>query len=344
MKKSLSLILLIILLPPLIASVFVSIHVYFMLDDSYEGDAITFTIAPGEGFASINGRLDKAGLIPSARVFHYYSRYKSVLEKFKAGSYVLSPGANIPSIVDTFINGIPILNSVTIPEGKNMFEIGKLLESNKITTYEKFISAARSKELLAKYNIKAPSFEGYLFPDTYKFAPKTPAPIIIRTMLAVFDKKIKKFNFSKTKLTKHEVIILASIVEKETGAKFERPIISAVYLNRLKKRMRLQSDPTTIYGIYETFNGNLRRKHLLEKTAYNTYKLPALPLGPIANPSQAAIQAVLEPKTHKFIYFVSKNDGTHVFTETYKEHLRAVDYWQRNKRNRKGKSWRDLKQ
>jgi UPF0755 protein len=163
-------------------------------------------------------------------------------------------------------------------------------------------------------------------------------------MLAVFDKKIKKFNFSKTKLTKHEVIILASIVEKETGAKFERPIISAVYLNRLKKRMRLQSDPTTIYGIYETFNGNLRRKHLLEKTAYNTYKLPALPLGPIANPSQAAIQAVLEPKTHKFIYFVSKNDGTHVFTETYKEHLRAVDYWQRNKRNRKGKSWRDLKQ
>jgi UPF0755 protein len=145
-------------------------------------------------------------------------------------------------------------------------------------------------------------------------------------------------------LSPHEVIILASIVEKETGAKWERPTIAGVYLNRLKKKMRLQADPTTIYGIWESYNGNLKRKHLLQKTAYNTYKMSGLPLGPIANPSLAAIKAVLAPKVHKFLYFVSKNDGTHVFTPTYKKHQEAVDYWQRNKRNRKGKSWRDLKQ
>ena len=108
--------------------------------------------------------------------------------------------------------------------------------------------------------------------------------------------------------------------------------------------MRLQADPTTIYGIWENYNGNLKKKHLLQKTPYNTYKIPGLPKGPIANPSLAAIKAVLNPEAHSYIYFVSKNDGTHVFTSTYKEHLKAVDYWQRNAARRKGKSWRDLKQ
>ena len=145
-------------------------------------------------------------------------------------------------------------------------------------------------------------------------------------------------------MNKHQVIILASVVEKETGAKLERPAIAGVFTNRLKKRMRLESDPTTIYGIWQRYAGNIKKSDLLEMTPYNTYKIPALPFGPISNPSLEAIQAVLHPDTHEYLFFVSKNDGTHIFTKNYQEHLQAVDDFQRNTKARKGKSWRDLKQ
>src|SRR5690606_30167528 len=128
------------------------------------------------------------------------------------------------------------------------------------------------------------------------------------------------------------------------GAKWERPIIAGVFLNRLKKKMRLQSDPTTIYGIWHRYQGNIRKADLLEMTPYNTYKIPALPTGPISNPSLEAIQAVLNPEEHNYLYFVSKNDGTHVFSATYKDHNKAVDDFQRNSKARQGKSWRDLNQ
>ncbi|MBT4793239.1 MAG: endolytic transglycosylase MltG, partial [Halobacteriovoraceae bacterium] len=190
----------------------------------------------------------------------------------------------------------------------------------------------------------APSLEGYLFPETYKFSPQTPAKEVVKAMLKQFKHQTRLLDLAQSHLNPHEVVILASIVEKETGAKWERPTIAGVYLNRLRKKMRLQADPTTIYGIWKNYNGNLRKKHLLKKTPYNTYRINGLPLGPIANPSLAAIKAVLEPQEHSHIYFVSKNDGTHVFTPTYKKHLKAVEYWQKNRRNRKGKSWRDLKQ
>jgi UPF0755 protein len=140
------------------------------------------------------------------------------------------------------------------------------------------------------------------------------------------------------------VIILASVVEKETGAKVERPMIAGVFTNRLKKNMRLQSDPTTVYGIWSRYKGNIRKADLLELTPYNTYKIPALPLGPISNPSLEAIQAVLNPETHSYLYFVSKNDGTHVFSKTYQDHEKAVEDFQRNSKARQGKSWRNLKQ
>jgi UPF0755 protein len=134
------------------------------------------------------------------------------------------------------------------------------------------------------------------------------------------------------------------MVEKETGAKAERPAIAGVFTNRLKKRMRLESDPTTIYGIWERYTGNIKKSDLLEVTPYNTYKIPALPLGPISNPSLAAIEAVLNPESHEFLFFVSKNDGTHIFTKNYGDHRNAVDNFQKNSKAREGKSWRNLKQ
>jgi UPF0755 protein len=341
MKKAF---LLSMLAAPILAAFLVCIHVSLIFYTPYQGDKVTFKIKPGEGFSSINYRLAKRNIISNARIFHYYTKYKDSMTKFKAGTYEITPGLNMGEVLDTFIKGVPILNTVTLPEGKNMYEIGKILESKNITSYDEFIKECRNPKTIANLGIDAPSIEGYLFPETYKFAPQTPASIVVATMLNQFKQQTKNLNLSQGSLTAHEVIILASIVEKETGAKWERPTIAGVYLNRLQKRMRLQADPTTIYGIWENYNGNLRKKHLLQKTPYNTYKIPALPLGPIANPSLAAIKAVLKPEDHRYIYFVSKNDGTHVFTATYKEHLKAVKYFQQNANQRKGKSWRDLKQ
>ncbi len=333
-----------IIVAPFLAMLLTTIHVYIIFSGSYNGENTVFTIKPGETFSSINYRLTKEKLISNPRIFHYFTKYKDQLSKFKAGTFNINKGDTMSDILHTFVEGSPILTSITIPEGKNIFEIGKLLETNGITSYDEFVKLARDKEILNRFDIKGPSLEGYLFPETYKFAPGTPAFTIIKSMMGVFDDKVKDIDFNHPFLSKHEVITLASIVEKETGAKSERPTIAGVFLNRLKKKMRLQSDPTTIYGIYENFNGNLRKKHLLEKTPFNTYKIPALPIGPISNPSIEAIKAVLKPDDHNFLYFVSKNDGTHIFTKTYNDHLNAVKEWQLNRSNRKGKSWRDLKQ
>ena len=343
MKKKATLAVLII--APFILSALALIKLTLIFYTPYQGKTTLFTIKPGEGFSSINGRLAREGLIPSARLFHYYTKYyKDSMDKFKAGTYEIKTGQHMGEILENFTLGVPLLSKVMFPEGKNMFEMGKILEQERITSYDAFVAECRDPANIALLDIEAPSLEGYLFPETYKFAPNTPAKFVVQSMIQLFNDKTKGVDFSKSFLTKHEVIILASIVEKETGAKWERPLIAGVYLNRLKKKMRLQADPTSIYGIWEKFNGNLQRQHLLEKTDYNTYKMNGLPLGPIANPSLAAIKAVLEPKQHDFIYFVSKNDGTHEFTSTYKDHLKAVEYWQKNSSRRFGKSWRDLKQ
>jgi UPF0755 protein len=324
--------------------IFILAKIMFAFYTPYSGPQTSFTIRSGEGFSSINYRLKKEKIIDNARLFHYYTKYNDSMTRFKAGTYAITDGMHMGDVLEILTNGSPILTSVTIPEGKNMFEIGKILEQSKITTYKAFIKACRNTKNISLIGVSAPSLEGYLFPDTYKFAPNTPANTVVATMVRLFNEKVSSLNFSLSHLSKFQVITLASIGEKETGAKFERRTIAGVYLNRLKKRMRLQADPTTIYGIWENFDGNLRRKHLLQKTKYNTYKMSGLPLGPIASPSLAAIKAVLNPEQHSYIYFVSKNDGTHVFTPTYKEHLKAVDYWQKNIGRRKGKSWRDLKQ
>ena len=234
--------------------------------------------------------------------------------------------------------------SVTIPEGKNLYEIAEILESRgAIIDPNRFIDLAKNKSLVSALGIPAETVEGYLYPDTYRFTKESDPEDVIRKMVKTFFVKVSSIDFKKSNFLPHEVITLASIVEKETGAKFERPLIAGVFHNRLKKKMRLQSDPTTIYGIYEKFDGNLRKADLQKKTPYNTYRINGLPKGPISNPGLESIRAVLKPKKHSFLYFVSQNDGTHVFTKTYKEHLAAVRKWQLNRKNRRGKSWRDLK-
>lgn len=329
---------------PLLALTMISAHVYYLMSRPYEGEDKVFVVRNGDTFGKINARLSDEGLINNTRIFHYYAKYKQVLTKFRAGSFTITRGSTMPQVLDTLVYGQPNLTSITIPEGKNMYEVAKMFAASGITSEAAFLEAVQNPDIISLIKTQAPSLEGYLYPETYRFAPNTPAKDVVKSMIDLFNIKTKHLSFEHPFLSKHQVIVLASVVEKETGAKVERPAIAGVFTNRLKKRMRLESDPTTIYGIWSRYAGNIRKSDLLELTPYNTYKIPALPLGPISNPSLEAIEAVLKPEPHDFYFFVSKNDGTHVFTRTYKDHQQAVDDFQRNSRARQGKSWRDLKQ
>jgi UPF0755 protein len=333
-----------ILVVGLLGLISVGSYVGFYFTKTYQGPDKNFTVVNGDTFGRVNQRLFNDGLISNTRIFHYYAKYKQSLTKFRAGSYTIVRGSNMSQILDTLVYGQPNLTSITIPEGKNMYEIAKLFDAAGITKEQDFLDLVQHPDFISQLKIQATNLEGYLYPETYRFAPETPAKIVVKTMIDLFNRKTESIDFNHPFLNKHQVIILASVVEKETGAKMERPAIAGVFTNRLKKRMRLESDPTTIYGIWKRYAGNIKKSDLLELTPYNTYKIPALPAGPISNPSLEAIQAVLHPDTHEYLFFVSKNDGTHVFTKNYQEHLQAVDDFQRNSRARQGKSWRNLKQ
>lgn len=332
---------------PILAIILVGARIYYSaVVWKYKGPDVVFLIHPNENFSSINSRLANQKLIHSARLFHRYSQYKKVMNKFRAGRYLIKKNSNLLKVFDTFINEKSLTALFTIPEGKNLYEIGKMLEEREITSYVDFINLARDPVFTAQLGIKGTSVEGYLYPDTYDFYPDLPAEQVIRVMINQFKKKTKDIDFKHQEfgpyqLTKEEIITMASIVEKETGDKAERPMIAGVFHNRLKKRMRLQSDPTTIYGMFERYNGNIKRSDLLAPTPYNTYTIKALPIGPISNPGIESIKAVLEPAKHNFLYFVSQNDGTHIFSETYESHQNAVNKWQKTSKNREGRSWRN---
>ncbi|MBT3982105.1 MAG: endolytic transglycosylase MltG [Bacteriovoracaceae bacterium] len=342
MKNQTKLILAVTLLGPLLSIIPVGFKVYSILNSPYAGVEKRFEIKKGEGFSSINYRLHKNGYIKSSRVFHYYSKYYDRLTAYKSGTYPIKKGMSLIEISQMFVDGKGIIISVTIPEGKNIYEVAEILAGKGVSNKKSLIKLMKNKSFTDDHGIPAEIVEGYLYPNTYMFSPDLDAKEVLTMMIKEFWKKTSALDYAHSELTPHQVIILASIVEKETGAGFERPIIAGVFHNRLKKRMRLQSDPTTIYGIYENFDGNLRKRDLLKKTPYNTYKISGLPKGPIANPGIDAIEAVLKPEKHNFLYFVSYNDGTHKFSKTYKEHLKAVDKYQIKRRHRKGKSWRQL--
>ncbi len=329
---------------PLLALIMIGTTVTFMFKQTYTGPDVIFEVKNGDTFGKINQRLHDQKIISNTRLFHYYTKYKDLMTKFRAGNFTIPRGSNMTQVLDILIRGTPNLMGFTIPEGKNMYEIARIVGNSGIASEKDFLEAVQSPDLISMLGAEAPSLEGYLYPETYRFAPNTPARSVAKAMVDLFSKKTEALNFNHPFLNKHQVIVLASVVEKETGAKVERPAIAGVFTNRLKKRMRLESDPTTIYGIWERYKGNIKRADLLEMTPYNTYKIPALPKGPICNPSLEAIQAVLNPAEHEFLFFVSKNDGTHEFTKSYEDHVQAVNDFQRNVRARSGKSWRNLKQ
>lgn len=325
-----------------------------------EGKKQLFLVQPRDNFPRLAFRLEKRGLIASARAFQWYAMGQS--QGPKLGEYALHPGMSNREIVHVLSSGKSILHKLFVPEGYNKFQIAQQLENKKLGSQKRFLALIESPDFIRSMALPtlegAPlpvSLEGYLYPDTYLINRGLKEEKIIQQMVQRFKKvylelapKIARNAYlEKYNLNPHEMIILASIVEKETGAGFERPMIASVFYNRFAKKMRLESDPTTIYGMWNRdrfFKGNIRRKDLREKTPYNTYAIKGLPLGPIANPGRNAIEAVLSPSSSDYLFFVSKNDGTHVFTKNYKEHSKAVKMLQKNPKMRHKKSWRNLPQ
>jgi len=294
----------------------------------------TFEVESGQGLHQISRRLADAGLIRDALKFTLLARIQGQETALQAGEYVLSPTMPPAAILRDMINGRVRLYRLTVPEGFAMRRIADLVANAGYATSEEFLNACQDPRLLAALTIPGASCEGYLFPDTYYF-PASATPIqIVTAMVNRFWERFPdawKTRASQIGMSVHEVVTLAAIIEKETGAPFERPVISSVFHNRLRRRMRLQTDPTVIYGI-PNFDGNLTRKHLNTPTPYNTYIIRGLPPGPIANPGSAAIEAALFPADTGYLYFVSKKDATHHFSTTIAEHNRAVRKYQLRRR------------
>jgi UPF0755 protein len=303
---------------------FVVAHVF--IPSSANPEPVELRVEQGEPFASVVRKLRMHGVIPNEKLFSLWARLTGSDKKIQWGVYRFDASLAPREVLHRLVIGKRVILAVTIPEGLTIKEIAELLAKMQIANRERFLEVAADPELLATFGLSDTGLEGYLFPNTYQFTPMTSEKEVIVTMAEQFRKAsdpiLAQFG-ENAELSRHEIITLASIIEKETGVEAERPLISAVFHNRLKRNMALQSDPTVIYGLKE-FNGNLTRKDLKDENPYNTYRIPALPPGPICNPSLASIKAALQPADVPYLFFVSKNDGTHIFSEDLDSHNQAV--------------------
>ncbi|MBU1183298.1 MAG: endolytic transglycosylase MltG [Proteobacteria bacterium] len=291
------------------------------------------TVGKRESFNVTIANLSEAGIIKDPIRFKLLALIKRYDTKIKAGEYALSSLMPPAVILDMMVRGKTYLHKVTIPEGYNLRQIAAVISGAGFGTEEDFIKKTTDPSFVSNKGIEAKSLEGYIYPDTYYFPKDESVEDIVSAMVerlwAVFKPEWKE-RANELGFSIHQIITLASIIEKETGDKHERELISSVFYNRLKKGMRLETDPTVIYGI-KKFDGNITRKHLSTKTPYNTYQIEGLPPGPIASPGYDSIKASLYPAETPYIFFVSKNDGTHYFSANFKEHNRAVNKYQRSK-------------
>jgi UPF0755 protein len=253
-------------------------------------------------------------------------------DRLKAGTYVFEAPVRLVDVFADLEAGRVELVAVTVPEGATVREMAAALERSGILGAEEFLRLAGDPASPSRWGLPGPTLEGYLFPDTYRFARGLPADRVAEALIRRFREVTGPLapEAEARGLDLRSWVTLASLVEKETGAPEERTLVAAVFHNRLARGMRMQSDPTVIYGLAE-FDGKLRRADLERDSPYNTYTRGGLPPGPIASPGLASLEAALRPAPVPFLFFVSRNDGTHVFSTTYEEHRGHVDRHQRRK-------------
>jgi UPF0755 protein len=288
-------------------------------------------IPEGASFKDVSYLLGEKSLIMSPFWFRLLGKVQDAERKVKPGEYDLHTAMRPAEILNMLVTGKVIKYTVLVQEGFTARQIGKLLDEARIVKEADVARLVSDPLFIKSLGVDGPTLEGYLFPDTYYFPRRAKAEEVVKAMVAGFRQAYTPEIQARAAflgMTERQVVTLASIIEKETGQDEERPLISAVFHNRLKRRLPLQSDPTVIYGI-TNFNGNLTRADLTRRTPFNTYTRTGLPPGPIASPGSKSIIAALNPAPVDYIFFVSKNDGTHQFSTTLAEHNRAVGRYQK---------------
>jgi UPF0755 protein len=312
---------------------------YFLISPAgFDKNEDIFIVKKGSGLRTVATELERRRLVKGKNLFILWALLKGSAGDIKAGEYSLNQSMAPIRVLSILTSGAIKTYPLTIPEGLTAEQIADLLAKKDLVNKIEFISLVMDKTLVASYHVDGPSLEGYLFPDTYLISKDIGARELIDVMVNRFWNVFNALTKGqKDFMPLGETVTLASLVEKETGLAEERPVIASVFINRLKKRMRLESDPTVIYGLKD-FDGNLKRKDLRVRSPYNTYINYGLPPGPIANPGRDSLMAAINPAKTNYLYFVSKNDGSHHFSATLKEHNTAVVKYQKRRRSMSGKS------
>ncbi|CAN5723127.1 hypothetical protein BH24ACI5_BH24ACI5_23900 [soil metagenome] len=316
--------------------------VYTRVERPYKGyDAAEqfVEIPSGLGSAAMGARLAEAGVVPSAEVFRLAVWMRGSGRRLQAGEYRFDRPMTAGEVVDKIAKGDVYVRALTFREGLTVREMASVFETAGFGTAADFIAASRNAALIQAIDAEARDLEGYLFPDTYTLPRQATAAQLIERMVGRFQKAMTpelREQAAARGLSVRELVTLASLVEKETGKAEERTIVAGVYTNRLRIGMGLQCDPTVIYALMLAgrYDGNIRKGDLQIDSPYNTYRYAGLPPGPIAAPGEASLHAAANPADVPYFYFVSRNDGSHVFSTTYEEHNRAVNEYQRRRPSR----------
>lgn len=290
-------------------------------------EEIEIYIPKGSSFSSIASTFKEKGIIRNELLFKVTGRILGIEKKARAGYYLITKDMTLIDILRKLLEGKIIEYTLTIVEGDSLYEIAEKLSKINPDFETQLFDISSDKNFLKSLNIQGPSLEGYLFPATYSIPKGMELREIINMMVkkfwSVYDENLLE-RTKKMGWTVNEVVTLASIIEKEAKLEEEKPIISAVYHNRLKLGMPLQADPTAIYGI-KRFKDGVKKKDLLNRTPYNTYLIKGLPPGPIACPGLNSIKAALNPAKVSYLYFVARGDGSHEFSSTYVKHITAIN-------------------
>jgi UPF0755 protein len=290
-------------------------------------------IPSGTGAAEIRRRLVEAGVVSDQLAFRAALMWTGQSRALKAGEYRFDRPMSVVEVVEKLARGDVYGHPITFPEGLTIREMAAIVESNGFGTADEFIKAASNGSLVSDLDPAAEDLEGYLFPETYTLPRGTPVTRLVSMMVERFRTtyiSLEAKHTGQVDLSTRQIVTLASLVEKETGKAEERPLVAAVYTNRLNKKMAMQADPTVVYALVKagSYDGNIRKRDLGIDSPYNTYRYPGLPPGPIASPGRASLEAALTPADVEYLYFVSRNDGSHAFAETLQQHNANVQEYQ----------------
>jgi UPF0755 protein len=291
-------------------------------------------ITAGMKAAKVAQLLSGQGIVGDGNKFHLLCWLRKVDHKLKAGDYALLPLSTPNQILDQIVSGKAIIERVTFPEGSTLHELAKALQERGLASEKEVLRLAADRDFIASSGLQAASLEGFLFPETYFFQRTQSEAAMLKMMIRQFwrhlpegwEQRAAELGFSL-----HEVVTMASLVEKEAAVDSERPVIAGVFYHRLQEKMPLQSDPTAVYDLAD-FSGPITNAQLKRPSPYNTYLIRGLPIGPICSPGAKSLKAAIFPENVPYLYFVSKGDGTHQFSQTLAEHNQAVSRWQQKRK------------